>query len=124
MNKVLLIGRMTKDAELRMTQSGKNVTTFGIAVDDGFGENKQTYFFNVTVWGKSAEAVANYTHKGSKVAVSGKLTSRSYEDRNGNKRTAIEVVADALGGVEFLESKNQSNSGTHSSVISDEEIPF
>lgn len=124
MNKVLLIGRMTKDAELRMTQSGKNVTTFGIAVDDGFGENKQTYFFNVTVWGKSAEAVANYTHKGSKVAVSGKLTSRSYEDRNGNKRTAIEVVADALGGVEFLENKNQSNNGTHSSVISDEEIPF
>ena len=124
MNKVLLIGRMTKDAELRMTQSGKNVATFGIAVDDGFGENKQTYFFNVTVWGKSAEAVANYTHKGSKVAVSGKLTSRTYEDRNGNKRTAIEVVADALGGVEFLESKNQSNGGNQSSVISDEEIPF
>ena len=129
MNKVFFTGRLAADAELRTTTSGKSVTTFSLAVNDGFGEKQKAYFFNVVVWGKGAEAVANYTHKGSKVAVTGKLTSRSYDDKNGNKRTAIEVVADMMGGVEFLDSKN-SNQGngdyTYQSVqnVSDEEIPF
>lgn len=134
MNKVFLIGRLTADAELRTTTSGKSVTTFSLAINDGFGEKQKAYFFNVVVWGKGAEAVANYTHKGSKVAVTGKLTSRSYDDKNGNKRTAIEVVADMMGGVEFLDSKN-SNQGngnqgngdyTYRSGqdVSEEEIPF
>ena len=129
MNKVFLIGRLTADAELRTTTSGKSVTTFSLAVNDGVGEKQKAYFFNVVVWGKGAEAVANYTHKGSKVAVTGKLTSRSYDDKNGNKRTAIEVVADMMGGVEFLDSKN-SNQGngdyTYQSGqdVSEEEIPF
>lgn len=129
MNKVFLTGRLTADAELRTTTSGKSVTTFSLAVNDGFGEKKKAYFFNVVVWGKGAEAVANYTHKGSKVAVTGKLTSRSYDDKNGNKRTAIEVVADMMGGVEFLDSKNgnQGNGDyTYRSGqdVSEEEIPF
>mgnify|MGYP002673237113 FL=1 len=129
MNKVFLIGRLTADAELRTTTSGKSVTTFSLAVNDGFGENQKAYFFNVVVWGKGAEAVANYTHKGSKVAVTGKLTSRSYNDKNDNKRTAIEVVADMMGGVEFLDSKNgnQGNGDyTYRSGqdVSEEEIPF
>lgn len=129
MNKVFLTGRLTADAELRTTTSGKSVTTFSLAVNDGFGEKQKAYFFNVVVWGKGAEAVANYTHKGSKVAVTGKLTSRSYDDKNGNKRTAIEVVADMMGGVEFLDSKNgnQGNSNyTYRSGqdVSEEEIPF
>lgn len=129
MNKVFFIGRLTADAELRTTTSGKSVTTFSLAVNDGFGEKQKAYFFNVVVWGKGAEAVANYTHKGSKVAVTGKLTSRSYDDKNGNKRTAIEVVADMMGGVEFLDSKNgnQGNGDyTYRSGqdVSEEEIPF
>lgn len=129
MNKVFFTGRLTADAELRTTTSGKNVTTFSLAVNDGFGEKQKAYFFNVVVWGKGAEAVANYTHKGSKVAVTGKLTSRSYDDKNGNKRTAIEVVADMMGGVEFLDSKNgnQGNGDyTYRSGqdVSEEEIPF
>lgn len=129
MNKVFFIGRLTADAELRTTTSGKSVTTFSLAVNDGFGEKQKAYFFNVVVWGKGAEAVANYTHKGSKVAVTGKLTSRSYDDKNGNKRTAIEVVADMMGGVEFLDSKNgnQGNGDyTYRSRqdVSEEEIPF
>lgn len=129
MNKVFLTGRLTADAELRTTTSGKSVTTFSLAVNDGFGEKQKAYFFNVVVWGKGAEAVANYTHKGSKVAVTGKLTSRSYDDKNGNKRTAIEVVADMMGGVEFLDSKNgnQGNGDyTYRSGqdVSKEEIPF
>ena len=129
MNKVFFIGRLTADAELRTTTSGKSVTTFSLAVNDGFGEKQKAYFFNGVVWGKGAEAVANYTHKGSKVAVTGKLTSRSYDDKNGNKRTAIEVVADMMGGVEFLDSKNgnQGNGDyTYRSGqdVSEEEIPF
>ena len=129
MNKVFFIGRLTADAELRTTTSGKSVTTFSLAVNDGFGEKQKAYFFNVVVWGKGAEVVANYTHKGSKVAVTGKLTSRSYDDKNGNKRTAIEVVADMMGGVEFLDSKNgnQGNGDyTYRSGqdVSEEEIPF
>lgn len=129
MNKVFLIGRLTADAELRTTTSGKSVTTFSLAVNDGFGEKQKAYFFNVVVWGKGAEAVANYTHKGSKVAVTGKLTSRIYDDKNGNKRTAIEVVADMMGGVEFLDSRNgnQGNGDyTYRSGqdVSEEGIPF
>ena len=128
MNKVFFTGRLAADAELRTTTSGKSVTTFSLAVNDGFGEKQKAYFFNVVVWGKGAEAVANYTHKGSKVAVTGKLTSRSYDDKNGNKRTAIEVVAD-MGGVEFLDSKNgnqENGDYTYQSGqnVSDEEIPF
>lgn len=79
MNKVFLTGRLTADAELRTTTSGKSVTTFSLAVNDGFGEKQKAYFFNVVVWGKGAEAVANYTHKGSKVAVTGKLTSTNLQ---------------------------------------------
>lgn len=129
MNKVFFTGRLAADAELRTTTSGKSVTTFSLAVNDGFGEKQKAYFFNVVVWGKGAEAVANYTHKGSKVAVTGKLTSRSYDDKNGNKRTAIEVVADMMGGVEFLDSKNgnqENGDYTYQSGqnVSDEEIPF
>lgn len=131
MNKVFLIGRLTRDAELRTTTNGKSVTTFSIALDDGFGENKKTYFFNVVVWGKSAEAVANYTHKDSKVAVTGKLTSSSYNDKSGNKRTLIQVVADMMGGVEFLDSRQNSGQGQGNGYsyqsgqdIGEEEIPF
>lgn len=130
MNKILLIGRMTRDPEFRTTQNDKAVATFSLAVDDGFGENKKTYFFNVTVWGKAAVAVSSYTHKGSKVAVTGKLTSRSYEDKNGNKRTAVEVVTDMLGGVDFLDSKQDSKgSGGYSyqsggQDLGEEQIPF
>lgn len=129
MNKVFFTGRLAADAELRTTTSGKSVTMFSLAVNDGFGEKQKAYFFKVVVWGKGAEAVANYTHKGSKVAVTGKLTSRSYDDKNGNKRTAIEVVADMMGGVEFLDSKN-GNQGNgdytyrNGQDVSEEEIPF
>ena len=126
MNKVLLIGRMTREAELRTTQSGKTVATLTIAVDDGYGENKKTYFHNVVVWGKGAEAVCSYTHKGSKIGVTGKLTSRTYE-KDGQKRYITEVVADMMNGVEFLESKGTSNgnsNGGGGTVYSDDEIPF
>lgn len=107
MNRVELIGRLTKDPELRFTPgNGTAVANFQIAVDDGFGDNKKTYFHSIVVWGKSAEAVSNYTHKGSKIAVAGKLTQRDYDDKDGTKRYITEVVADLYGGIEFLDSKS------------------
>ena len=122
MNKIFEIGRLTRDPEVRYTQSGKAVCTFSIAVDDGYGENKKAYFFPVVVWNKAAEACGNSLHKGSKVAVAGKLTSRQYENNEGKKVTVFEIVADAFDGVEFLGKKQ---GGSKSNEIDEtEEIPF
>ena len=123
MNKIFEIGRLTRDPEIRYTQSGKAVCTFSIAVDDGYGENKKAYFFPVVVWNKSAEACGNSLHKGSKVAVTGKLTMRQYENNEGKKITVFEIVADAFGGVEFLDGKKQGSSQPNE-IDETEEIPF
>lgn len=123
LNKIVTIGRLTRDPEVRFTQSGKAVCTFSIAVDDGYGENKKAYFFPVVVWDKAAEACGNSLHKGSKVAVTGKLTSRQYENTEGKKLTVFEIVADAFGGVEFLDGKKQGGSQSNE-IDTTEEIPF
>ena len=122
LNKIVTIGRLTRDPEMRYTQSGKAVCTFSIAVDDGYGESKKAYFFPVVVWNKAAEACGNSLHKGSKVAVTGKLTTRQYENNEGKKLTVFEIVADAFGGVEFLDKKQ---GGSQSNEIDEtEQIPF
>lgn len=122
LNKILTIGRLTRDPEVRYTQSGKAVCTFSIAVNDGYGENKKAYFFPVVVWNKAAEACGNSLRKGSKVAVTGKLTTRQYENNEGRKVTVFEIVADAFGGVEFLD-KNQGGSQSNE-MDETEQIPF
>jgi len=106
MNKWTGIGRLVADPELKFT-AGKGTanTTFKIAIDDGFGENKKTNFIPIVVWGKSAESSANYLRKGSQVAISGKIQTRTYDAKDGTKRYVTEVVADMFGGVEFLGSK-------------------
>lgn len=122
MNKIFEIGRLTRDPEVRYTQSGKAVARFSLAVDDGYGENKKAYFFPVVAWNKAAEACGKSLHKGSKVAVTGKLTSRQYDDSEGRKVTVFEIFADAFGGVEFLDNKQ---GGSQSNEIdTTEEIPF
>lgn len=102
MNKVILIGRLAQDPELRYTQSGTAVCNFAIAVDRPFmnqsGE-RETDFIDIVVWRKNAENVAKYMAKGRQVAVEGTLQIRSYEDSNGIRRRASEVVAER---VEFL----------------------
>ena len=119
MNKIILTGRLTKDPELRFTPgNGNAVSSFSIAVDDGFGDNKKTYFFNIVVWGKTAEAVANFTHKGSKVLVNGKLTNSTYEAQDGIKKYITEVVADSFNGIEFLDSKNSQQDNSNNNVSS------
>lgn len=110
MNKVVLIGRLTRDPELRYTGSNTAVATFSLAVNRNFtnqqGE-READFINIVVWRKQAENVKNYLSQGSQVAIEGRIQTRSYDDNNGQKRYVTEVVAD---NVEFLSSKNSSNS--------------
>lgn len=120
MNKVVLIGRLTKDPELRFTtgENSKAVVSLTLAVDrynSKTGQNEAD-FIPVVVWGKQAENVANYTNKGSQVAISGRIQTRSYNAQDGNKRYVTEIVADQFGGVQFLGSKIN-NSGPANDVF-------
>ena len=130
MNKITISGNVAKDIELRMTAGkGTPVATTSIAVNDGYGENKKTYFVNIVVWGKQAEFFANNVLKGQKVWVNGKLTIRDYEAKDGTKRYVTEVVADMFDGVEWAKSSNTSNNksyddGWNDPVEDGEEIPF
>lgn len=81
MKNVTIAGRLGKDAELRRTQSGDPVLSFSVAVDDGYGQNKRTLWFDCSVWGKRGEALADHLSKGSAVAVSGDLSTREYEGK-------------------------------------------
>ena len=112
MNKVVLIGRLTKDPELRFTPgTGTAVTTFTLAINrpKKKDEKQEADFIPVVVWGKQAENAANYLSKGSQCAISGRIQTRSYDAKDGTKRYVTEVVADMVGGVQFLGGKNPMN---------------
>lgn len=110
MNKIVLIGRLTKDPELRFTPSGKAVANFTLAVDRPFtnqqGE-READFIPIVVWGKVAESCANYIGKGSQVAIDGRLQVRTYDDKEGQRRWMTEVIANS---VQFLDSKGKRES--------------
>ncbi len=114
MNKVFLIGRLTRDPELRYTDSNVPVASFSIAVNRNYtsqsGE-READFINIIVWRKQAENIKNYIKKGSQVAIDGRIQTRNYE-KDGVKRYVTEVVAD---NVQFLDTKN-SNVGGGDSV--------
>ena len=101
MNSINIIGRLTKEVELRRTQSGKAVATYSLAVKRPRSK-EDTDFINCVTWEKAAEYLSQYGHKGDVVAVNGSLQSRKWEDKNGNKRTEWEVVTDS---VELLSGK-------------------
>lgn len=102
LNKVIMIGRLTRDPELRTTTTGKHVVGFGIAVDRQFKTEggQDVDFFNVSAWGKTAEFVANYLSKGRLVAVEGRIQTRKYQTREGENREAVEIVADSVQGLD------------------------
>lgn len=111
LNCCVIMGRLTADPELRTTSTGLSVTSFTVAVDRGYarpGEEKQTDFINVVAWRTTADFVTKYFRKGSMIAVQGSLQVRNYDDRNGNKRTAYEIVA---SNVSFCGSKAESGTG-------------
>ena len=106
MNKVILIGNLTRDPELTETPSGVEVCRFAIAVSRDYANadgTRETDFFNITVWRGRAETCGKYLKKGNKVAVIGSLQTRSYEDKDGVKRNVTDIVANE---VEFLTPKN------------------
>lgn len=108
MNRVMLIGRLTTKPELRYTGSNLPYSRFSIAVNRTYSNNqgqRETDFINIVVWRKQAENVCNFLNKGSLVSVEGRLQTGSYDDKDGNKRYTMEVVADS---VQFLETRAQS----------------
>ena len=120
MNKVYLIGNLTRDPEMRSTSAGIPVCNFSIAVNRRFKNvqtgQQETDFFNIVAWRQLAELCGRYLAKGRKVAVFGSIQTRSYEAQDGSKRTAFDIVADE---VEFLSSPNTgsaSSSDYHAAV--------
>ena len=109
MNSINLVGRLTTDPELKQTQSGKSVCSFTLAVSRPRVKDT-TDFINCVVWNQSAEYLTNYGRKGNLVAVTGVLTSRKYDDKDGNHRTTFEVVCDL---VSICESRDKGQSGTN-----------
>ena len=107
-NLVVLTGRLTADPELKTTANGLSVTTFSIAVDRRYrsGEERQTDFINIVAWRQTAEFITKYFKKGSLIGIEGSIQTRRYQDKNGNNRTAFEVIAN---NVQFVESKRDSS---------------
>jgi len=136
MNSVNIIGRITKDVELRYLPANNTaVCSFSIAVDDGFGDNKKTYFFNCQAWTKTAENIVKFFSKGDLIGISGRLSTRDWEDKEGKKHSVTEIVVSDFtfcngkksdsGG----QSRPQSQSTTHSDypadpMDEDDELPF
>ena len=139
MNKVFLIGNLTRDPELTETASGVAVCHFAIAVNRNYASQdgeRQTDFFNCTAWRGQAETIARYTKKGNKIAVIGSVQLRNYEDNQGVKRTAVDII---VQDVEFLTPKansedsfdepvemprTQKRKPTLQAMDNDEDIPF
>ena len=135
MNKVILVGNLTRDPELSETPSGVAVCRFAIAVTRDYANsdgNRETDFFNITVWRGRAENCGKYLKKGNKVAVVGSLQNRSYEDKDGIKRNVTDVIANE---VEVLTPRNAQSDGDVSVVtekraapqlepIDDNQLPF
>ena len=133
MNAVCIMGRIATDIELRHTQNGVATSTFRVAVDRDFKDrdgNKKTDFLNVVCWRGTAEFISKYMGKGRLVGVTGRLQVREYTDKDGNKRTVTEIVAD---NVYFGDSKKEQKPleaddpyymGPGSYDAEDEEIPF
>ena len=144
MNKVILIGRLTKDPELRFTPSGIAVSTVVLGIDRKISskdQEKSTDFIQVIIWGKQAEATANYISKGCKFGVCGRIQTRNYNDKDGNKKYVTEVVAEEVSFIEWgnkndRRSPEMGNSNFDTNVnygnlpnddmtlIDDEDVPF
>lgn len=99
LNVVAIMGRLVADPELRTTQQGTNVCTFRIACERSYtpkGQQRQADFVDIVAWGKTAEFICKFFQKGSMIAIDGSLQTRNYQDKNGNNRTAVEVVANNI----------------------------
>lgn len=121
MNNVVLVGRLTRDVESRTTSAGTIIATFTLAVSKGDGDAD---FINCTSFGKQADVMSRYTHKGSSVAIRGRLQTRNYEDNNGNKRIITEVIVENIFLISSgkTTSKSLENEYPETTSIKQEEI--
>jgi single-strand DNA-binding protein len=140
-NIVALVGNLTKDPELRHTPSGTAVTTLRVAVNDRVKKGEEwtdaAYYFDVTVWGRTAENCAQYLAKGRPVGVQGKLTWREWDAQDGSKRQSVEIVADNIqflgsrdggggdgGGQQFVPQGATQSADDFPAAAADDDIPF
>ena len=123
-NNVVLVGRMTRDAELRMTQSNTAGASFTLAVNRNFksqnGE-READFINCIIWRQQAENLANWAKKGALIGITGRIQTRNYENQQGQRVYVTEVVAENF---QILESRNQQNNNSNPMDISDDDLPF
>lgn len=125
LNKCILIGRMTKDIEIRHTNSGKAVGTFTIAINNGYGENQTTDFINCVAWEKKAEFIKNWFGKGRTIVIVGRITTRSWEDETGQKKYATEVVVNEVSFAgEKREETTTDSMEDFTPVDNDEDLPW
>lgn len=128
MNKVHLIGNLTRDPELRYTKHNTPVASYTIAINTRYGELQETNFINITSWGKSGEFVSKYFKKGQPIALTGRLKNKNYEDSQGIKHYSIEVITE---DIEFVGNKKQEEvqfvdeyNLENEKIINDDELPF
>jgi len=131
MNIVCIMGRLTADPELRTTSSGTSVTSFTVAVDREFKKD-ETDFLNVVAWRQTADFITRYFRKGKMIAIVGSIQTRQYEDKNGNKRTATEIIAEKAsfcgdkneGGKDTAETPKTDLSAVFDDAEADDGLPF
>lgn len=136
MNNVLILGRVTKDLELRYTAGANSVAVIrtSIAVNRPFAKKDDEIkadFFNVVVWGKMAENMANYVGKGNRILVRGRVQNNNYTDNNGVKRYGVDIIAEQVEFIDFRDDKKQGNSYIPDGLdeegyraINDDDVPF
>ena len=122
MNNVSLVGRLTKDPELKTTQSGLSVCRFAVAVDRPYSKDRQADFISWIAWRKTAEFIDSYFSKGQRIALTGSIQTGSYTDKDGKTVYTTDIN---VSNVEFCESKKQSDSsGNNLNSVETEEMPF
>lgn len=128
LNEVVLMGRLTATPVLNQTKSGALVTSFAIAIDRRYqrqGEEKKTDFINCVAWQKTAEFISKYFKKGDLIALTGEIQTRPYEDKNGNNRTATEVI---INNVSFCGNRNDNVNAPEAPAertdLYDDDLPF
>jgi single-strand DNA-binding protein len=129
-NSVFIIGRLTRDPEIKYTKSGTSVCSFSIANNYKYGDTEKVNFFNCVAWAKTGEVIAEYCKKGARIGIEGRLQQRSWDDQDGKKRQTVEIVVDNF---QFLDSKTNKDapdagppkqSEPPDNPFSDEDIPF
>lgn len=123
LNKAILVGRLTADPELKTTPNGVNVTSFSIACDRPYSKDgeRQADFINIVAWRGTAEFIAKYFHKGNAIAIDGSIQTRRYTDRDGNNRTAFEVLANS---VSFVERKSEPAAPAYEELDNTDDLPW